>query len=91
LPDSPLSVKEFPTFSDAVDNFYSQLDSQKVQQRSVQMENEAVKKLENVKRDHDKRLRALDDVQVKQQKRAELIEMNRELVEQCLTVVRWVN
>lgn len=54
------------------------------------MENEATKKLENVKRDHERRLKALDELQENQQKRAELIEMNRDLVDQCLTVIRQV-
>ncbi|KAI6171914.1 Nuclear export mediator factor NEMF [Aphelenchoides besseyi] len=67
--DSQFMVKEFETFSQAVDNFYSLLDTQKLQQRANQAENEAIKKLNN-------------------EKRAHLIQVNKEDVDACLTIVR---
>ncbi|KAI6193506.1 Nuclear export mediator factor NEMF [Aphelenchoides besseyi] len=88
IPDSQFMVKEFETFSQAVDNFYSLLDTQKLQQRANQAENEAIKKLNNVKKDHERRVKALEEVQDVQEKRAHLIQVNKEDVDACLTIVR---
>lgn len=90
LPESTVLTKEFPTFSDSVDAFYSLLDHQKLEQKGMQAEKEAIKKLNNVKKDHERRVKALDEHQEQQQTRAELIESNRDLVDQCILVVRWV-
>jgi predicted ribosome quality control (RQC) complex YloA/Tae2 family protein len=81
-------VKEFPSFSEAVDTFYSLLDDQKAEQQAMAAEKEAVKKLNNVKKDHETRIKALEEVQITQQQRAERIELNRELVEKALALVR---
>jgi predicted ribosome quality control (RQC) complex YloA/Tae2 family protein len=64
------------------------LDSQKLHQKAAQIENEAIKKVDNVRKDHEKRVKALNEAQETKQRRAELIEMNRELVDKCLTVIR---
>ncbi|CAD5234023.1 unnamed protein product [Bursaphelenchus xylophilus] len=88
LPDSKLEVQEFPTFSEAIDKFYSLLDEQKLDQKAIHAEKEAIKKLNNVKKDHERRVKALDEHQESQHRRAELIEMNRDLVDQCILVVR---
>jgi hypothetical protein len=45
----------FPTFNAACDNFFSQLEAQKIELRTVQQEKNALKKLENVKKDHETR------------------------------------
>uniref|UniRef100_A0AC35U2M6 NFACT-R_1 domain-containing protein n=1 Tax=Rhabditophanes sp. KR3021 TaxID=114890 RepID=A0AC35U2M6_9BILA len=85
---SNLLVKEFGEFSDAVDEFYSKLDSQKSEKRALQVEKDALKKVENVKKDHEERLKALLISQVSQKERAQRIEMNVELIDQALLVVQ---
>ena len=43
--------KEFDSFSAAVDEFYSKLENQKQQQKALNIEKEAIRKVENVKKD----------------------------------------
>ena len=49
------AVKEFDTFNAAVDEFFSQLESQKIDMKVAQQEKHALKKLENIKKDHETR------------------------------------
>lgn len=48
----------------AVDEFFSKMESQKIDMKALQQEKQALKKLENVKRDHEQRLEALHQLQV---------------------------
>lgn len=52
----------------------------------VNQEKQAMKKLENVKKDHEMRLEKLQSEQSMDRRRAELIEMNEELVDSALMV-----
>jgi predicted ribosome quality control (RQC) complex YloA/Tae2 family protein len=63
--------KEFGTFTEAVDEFYSSMESQKIDLKSFQQEREALKKLSNVKTDHAKRLTDLSKAQVGDRKKGE--------------------
>ena len=47
-----------------MDEFFSKLEAQRVEGHVVQKEKEALKKLENVKKDHQKRLDELQSAQV---------------------------
>lgn len=47
-----------------MDEFFSKLEAQRVEGHVVQKEKEALKKLENVKKDHQKRLDELQSTQV---------------------------
>lgn len=79
----------FNSFSDAVDKFYSSIEAQKNEQRLANAEREMTKKLENVRRDHDQRLKALDDVQAIQEQRGEYVQCNRDLIEKALLLIRY--
>lgn len=48
----------------AVDEFFSKMESQKLDMKAFQQEKQALKKLENVKKDHEQRLEALHQAQV---------------------------
>ena len=48
----------------AVDEFFSKMESQKIDMKALQQEKQALKKLENVKKDHEQRLEALHQAQV---------------------------
>uniref|UniRef100_A0A1B6FD40 NFACT RNA-binding domain-containing protein n=1 Tax=Cuerna arida TaxID=1464854 RepID=A0A1B6FD40_9HEMI len=80
--------KEFDCFDLAVDEFFSSLEAQKIDVKFLQQEREALKKLDNVKKDHHDRLRALQQTQAVDKQKAELILRNQQLVESCLLVVR---
>ncbi|CAJ1073402.1 nuclear export mediator factor Nemf-like isoform X1 [Xyrichtys novacula] len=79
---------EFETFDKAVDEFFSKMESQKIDMKALQQEKQALKKLENVKRDHEQRLEALHQAQEVDRIKGELVEMNLPIVERALQVVR---
>lgn len=80
--------KEFERFDSAVDEFYSTMISQKIDILTFNQECEALKKLSNVKKDHEKRLDELNKVQILNKQRAELIMRNQELVTSVLMTLR---
>ncbi|XP_041469518.1 nuclear export mediator factor NEMF-like [Lytechinus variegatus] len=79
---------EFDTFDQAVDMFFPMMESQKLDMKVLQQEREALKKLDNVKKDHEKRINSLQKNQELNEKKGALIEINLPLVEQALRVVR---
>lgn len=76
--------KEFTTFNEAVDEFFSSMESQKLELKALQQERDALKKLDNVRKDHDQRLVALEKTQHVDKQKAELITRNQELVERAI-------
>ena len=54
--------QEFPTFDRAVDVFFSEIESQKMELKTIAQEAAALKKLENVRVDHERRLEQLQCV-----------------------------
>ncbi|XP_071972107.1 ribosome quality control complex subunit NEMF isoform X2 [Engystomops pustulosus] len=79
---------EFDTFDKAVDEFYSKLEGQKIDLKALHQEKQALKKLENVRKDHEQRLESLHLAQEVDKVRGELIEMNLDIVDRALQVVR---
>uniref|UniRef100_H9GUL0 Ribosome quality control complex subunit NEMF n=1 Tax=Anolis carolinensis TaxID=28377 RepID=H9GUL0_ANOCA len=79
---------EFDSFNKAVDEFYSKLEGQKIDLKALQQEKQALKKLENVRKDHEHRLEALHQAQEIDKVKGELVEMNLEMVDRAITVVR---
>uniref|UniRef100_A0A8C9LG59 Ribosome quality control complex subunit NEMF n=1 Tax=Pavo cristatus TaxID=9049 RepID=A0A8C9LG59_PAVCR len=79
---------EFDSFNKAADEFFSKLEGQKIDLKALQQEKQALKKLENVRRDHEQRLEALQQAQEVDKIKGELIEMNLEMVSRAIQVVR---
>lgn len=79
---------EFETFDAAVDEFYSTMIGQKIDLKTYQQECEALKKLSNVRKDHEKRLEELSKAQEVNKQRAELITRNTELINSVLVTMR---
>ncbi|KAL3872530.1 hypothetical protein ACJMK2_035753 [Sinanodonta woodiana] len=79
---------EFDTFNKAVDEFYSKMESQKLDTKALQQEKAALKKLENIKKDHEKRVQELQKEQDVDKIKGQLIEMNLQLVDHALLIVR---
>lgn len=79
---------EFESFNKAVDEFFSKMESQKLDVKALQQEKHALKKLENVRRDHEQRLEALHQAQEVDRLKGELVEMNLHIVDRALQVVR---
>ena len=63
-----------------MDEFYSKLGSQKLDLKVLQQEKAIVKKLENVRKDHERRLENLEQEQTLDKIKAKLIEENLKLV-----------
>lgn len=59
-----MNINDTDVLSQAVDEFYSKMESQRIDMKALQQEKQAMKKLENVKKDHVQRLEALHQVQV---------------------------
>nr|CAH0102372.1 unnamed protein product [Daphnia galeata] len=79
---------ELPSFNQAVDEFFSKMESQKLDLKAVQQERDAMKKLANIRQDHEKRLANLHQVQEIDERKARLIEMNQPLIDHAIQVVR---
>ena len=82
---SPFTQHE--TFNGACDIFFSQVEAQRIELKSVQQERNAVKKLENVKKDHETRIKSLQELQDLDRLKGELIEMNNEIVDNAIKVI----
>ncbi|XP_035229231.1 nuclear export mediator factor Nemf-like [Stegodyphus dumicola] len=83
-----MKYTEYPCFDKAVDNYFSSMEGQKIDLKAFQKEKEALKKLENVKKDHEQRLLKLLQSQAEDIRKAQLIEMNLELVDKAILVIR---
>ena len=77
-----------PSFDAAVDEFFSNLEGQKIEARALQLEQQSMKKLQNVEKDHANRINQLEKDQDADIRKGQLIELNNDLVEKALTVIR---
>ncbi|XP_072895740.1 ribosome quality control complex subunit NEMF [Hemitrygon akajei] len=82
------SCIEFDSFDKAVDEFYSKLESQKIDIKALQQEKQALKKLDNVRKDLEKRLESLQVNQEYDKLKGELIEINLTVVDKAIEVIR---
>lgn len=79
---------ECETFNKAVDIFFSSIEGQKIDIKMMHKEREALKKLENVKKDHEKRMSNLQKSQFSDVEKAQMIEMNLPLIDNAILVIR---
>ncbi|XP_068212813.1 ribosome quality control complex subunit NEMF-like [Palaemon carinicauda] len=82
------SYEKFDSFNKACDEFFSKMEAVKIDQKAMHQEREALKKLENVKKDHERRLQELMNNQKNNIVRGQLIELNKDLVDGAILVVR---
>ncbi|XP_015126664.1 nuclear export mediator factor NEMF homolog [Diachasma alloeum] len=80
--------KEFESFDSAVDEYFSTMEGQKLDLKALQQERDALKKLENVKRDHSQRLVGLEKTQEVDKQKAELITRNQGLVDNAILAIQ---
>ncbi|KAK6182203.1 hypothetical protein SNE40_009935 [Patella caerulea] len=81
-------VIELPSFDKACDEFFSKVESQRLDMKALQQERTALKKLDHVKKDNEKRIQGLQQEQETDAMKGQLIELNLQLVDQALMVVR---
>nr|XP_033338960.1 nuclear export mediator factor NEMF homolog [Megalopta genalis] len=80
--------KEYPSFDVAVDEYFSAMEGQKLDLKALQQERDALKKLENVRKDHDQRLISLEKTQEVDKQKAELISRNQTLVDNAILAIQ---
>ncbi|KAK2574955.1 hypothetical protein KPH14_008718 [Odynerus spinipes] len=80
--------KEFDSFDVAVDEYFSTMEGQKLDLKALQQEKDALKKLENVKKDHSQRLVTLEKTQEVDKWKAELISRNQSLVDNAIFAIQ---
>ena len=79
-----IHIIEIQGFNKTVDEFYSSIESQKVESRLTEREEKAQRKLATAKAEHEKRLGALQHVQEVHVRKAEAIEANTHRVEEAI-------
>lgn len=86
--ESGLVVVEHESFNKAVDVYYCNMESQKLDSKTFDAEKAARKKLENLKIAQEKRLEDLGRTQRDDEEKARLIELNCDKVEDALLIIR---
>lgn len=87
LVTSGLHVIEFDGFNKAVDKFFSSIEGQKLESRLTEREQNAKRKLENARQDHEKRLGGLQQIQELNVRKAQAIEANLQRVQEAARAV----
>jgi predicted ribosome quality control (RQC) complex YloA/Tae2 family protein len=84
------SVKknEYASYDEACDRYFTEIESQKIEQARFQQEKEAMSKVEAVKRDQAKRLANLGKSENTNLRKARLIEESLKEVEQCMLIIK---
>jgi predicted ribosome quality control (RQC) complex YloA/Tae2 family protein len=81
------TILKFDNFNKAVDEYFSSVESQKLESRLTEREETAKRKLDNAKRDHERRVDALQKVQELHVRKAQAIQANLLRVEEAITAV----
>ncbi|KAG9299425.1 hypothetical protein G9A89_009377 [Geosiphon pyriformis] len=82
------AYKEFDSFDMAVDEYFSSMESQKLEIKQQNQEEAALKKLETIKKEQYGRVQNLEHAQSENVRRALSIEANIEIVDQAIMVIR---
>lgn len=86
--DNPeFTVLEYDGFNKTVDEFFSSIEGQKLESRLSEREENAKKKLEAARQDHEKRLGGLQQAQEIHVRRAQAIEANLQKVQEALAAI----
>lgn len=86
--DNPdLTVLQYDGFNKTVDEFFSSIEGQKLESRLSEREENAKKKLEAARQDHEKRLGGLQQAQEIHVRKAQAIEANLQKVQEALAAI----
>lgn len=86
--DKPgITILEFDSFNATVDEYFSSLESQKLESRLTEREEAAKRKLATLRQDHEKRIGALKEVQELHIRKAEAIGDNLLRVQEAMDAV----
>ena len=82
-----ITILELDGFNKTVDKFFSSIESQKLESRLTEREENAKRKLETARLDHQKRLGGLQQVQELNVRKAQAIEANPQKVQEAIAAV----
>jgi len=82
-----IKILEFERFNATVDEYFSSLESQRLESRLTEREQAAKKKLESVREEHKKRIDALKDAQELHIRKADAIQDNVYRVQEAMDAV----
>ncbi|KAL4896872.1 telomere recombination-domain-containing protein [Aspergillus ambiguus] len=82
-----VSILEFPSMNATVDEYFSSIESQRLESRLTEREEAAKKKLDAVRQEHEKRIGALKDAQELHIRKAGAIEDNVYRVQEAMDAV----
>ncbi|GME41190.1 Ribosome quality control complex subunit 2 [Neofusicoccum parvum] len=85
--DPSLTFLEFEGFNKTVDEFFSSIEGQKLESRLQEREENAKRKLEQAKKEHEKRLGGLQQAQELNIRKAEAIQANVDRVQEATMAV----
>ncbi|KAF6228332.1 hypothetical protein HO133_008062 [Letharia lupina] len=85
--NSEITMLELDGYNKTVDEFFSSIESQKLESRLTEREENAKRKLETARLDHQKRLGGLQQVQELNIRKAQAIEANLRKVQEALVAV----
>lgn len=85
--DPNVQILEYDGFNATVDEFFSSIESQKLESRLQEREDQAKRKLEAAKQDHERRLGGLQQVQELNVRKAQAIEANLQRVQETTDAV----
>ena len=81
------TILEFEGFNSTVDDFFSSIEAQKLESKLTEREEQAKKKLEAARQDHQKRVGGLQQVQELNVRKAQAIEANLQRVQEAIFAV----
>ncbi|KAF9883825.1 hypothetical protein FE257_002762 [Aspergillus nanangensis] len=82
-----VTILEFPSMNATVDEYFSSIETQKLESRLTEREEAARRKLEAVRKEHEKRIGALENVQELHIRKAGAIEDNLYRVQEAMDAV----
>ncbi|KAL4917153.1 telomere recombination-domain-containing protein [Aspergillus aurantiobrunneus] len=81
------TILEYPSMNATVDEYFSSIESQKLESRLTEREGAAKKKLDSLRQDHEKRIGALEKTQVLHIRKASAIQDNVYRVQEAMGAV----
>lgn len=85
---SMVNFKEFSSFNEAVDEFYSKIEYQRSQKAVLQQEKDAISKIEAIRTEQNNRISGLESLIELHLKRAQAIDAEPKKVQDAITVIR---
>lgn len=85
--DPTIVILEHQGYNKTVDEFFSSLETQKLESRLTEKEAHAMRKIESAKLDHKRRLGGLQQLQESNAQKAQAIEGNLQKVEEAMTTI----